>query len=217
MQIVGVAPGLRHRLTDRGPVPHVYVPLGSNYRALLYIHVRTAGDGRSGTGDMRRTLGETVRTVDTRLAVLSVQTMEEARDSTPNNWLVRTAGRTFGAFGAIALFMAAIGLYAVKAYLVARRTREIGIRMAIGASDGDVIRMVLKEGSALLVASVAVGFLLAVGVGQAVSSLLVGVQAFDPPVLSAATLVLSMAVLAACYVPARRATRVSPMTALRIE
>jgi hypothetical protein len=217
MQTVGVAPGLRHRLTDPGPVSHVYLPLGSHYRALLNIHVRTVVDGRSTIGDMRRTLRETIRTSDTRLAVLAVQTLDEARDAMPMNWIVRSAGRAFGAFGAMALFMAAIGLYGVKAYVVARRTREIGIRLAIGASAGDVIHMVLKEGAVLLVASVAFGLLLAVGVGQAVSSLLVGVQAFDPPVLSVATIVLSGAVLAACYVPARRATRVSPMAALRIE
>ena len=113
--------------------------------------------------------------------------------------------------------MAAIGLYGVKAYLVARRTREIGIRLALGATACDVIRMVLWEGVALLAASIVVGFLLAVGAGQAISSLLVGVNAFDPLVLSIATLALSLAVLTACYVPVRRAIRISPMTALRNE
>ncbi|HSK08142.1 MAG TPA: FtsX-like permease family protein, partial [Vicinamibacterales bacterium] len=217
VRIVGVAPGLRHRLTDPGPVPHVYLPLGSHYRPLLNIHVRTVADGRSDAGDLRPMLRDTIRMADTGLAVLAVQTLDEARDAMPMNWLVRSAGATFGGFGAIALFMSAIGLYGVKAYLVARRTREIGIRLAIGASAGDVIRMVLKEGAVLLVASIVLGFLLAVGVGQAVSSLLVGVHPFDPLVLLVATLVLSGTVLAACYVPARRATRVAPVTALRVE
>jgi putative ABC transport system permease protein len=146
-----------------------------------------------------------------------VQTLEEARDAMPMNWLVRSAARTFGAFGAIALFMAAVGLYGVKAYLVAQRTREIGIRLAIGAGAGDVIRMVVRDGAVLLAASVAAGLVLALGAGKAVSSLLVGVQPFDPLVLAVATAVLSAAVLGACYVPARRATRVSPVTALRVE
>jgi predicted permease len=216
-QIVGVVPGVRHRLADTRPVPHIYLPLGSHYQTLLNIHVRTAANGRSDGGDVRAALRDTIRTVDTKLAVLAVQTLDEARDATPMNWVVRAAARTFGCFGVIALFMATIGLYGVKAYLVARRTREIGIRMAIGAGAGDVIRMVLKEGALLLAVSIGVGFLLAVGVGQAVSSLLVGVRPFDPLVLSIATLVLSGAVLTACYVPARRATRISPMTALRVE
>jgi predicted permease len=216
-QVVGVAPGLRHNLADPAPVPHVYLPLGSRYRALLNVHVRTADTARSDSGDVRRALWNTTRTADASLALLSVQTLEEARDAMPMNWLVRSAARTFGAFGVIALFMATIGLYGVKAYLVAQRTREFGIRLAIGAGAGDVIRMVLKEGAVLLVASVGVGLLLSVGLGRAVGSLLVGVQPFDPLVLAVATAVLSAAVLGACYVPARRATRVSPVTALRVE
>lgn len=143
--------------------------------------------------------------------------LDEARDSMPDAWIVRVAARTFGAFGAIALMMATVGLYGVKAYLVARRTREIGIRMALGAGAGDVIRMVLREGAVLLAASIAVGFLLAVGAGQVVSGLLFGVRPFDPLVLCMATFVLAAAVLAACYLPARRATRVSPTSALRAE
>jgi predicted permease len=216
-QVVGVAPGLRHNLADPAPVPHVYLPLGSRYRALLNVHVRTADTARSDSGDVRRALWNTTRTADARLALLSVQTLVEARDAMPMNWLVRSAARTFGAFGVIALFMATIGLYGVKAYLVAQRTREFGIRLAIGAGAGDVIRMVLTEGAVLLVASVGVGLLLSVGLGRAVGSLLVGVQPFDPLVLAVATAVLSAAVLGACYVPARRATRVSPVTALRVE
>jgi len=217
MQIVGVAPGLRARLTDRGPVPHVYLPLGSNYGALVNIHTRITAAAWSDINGMRLMLRQLVRLEDARLAVLAVQTLEEARDAAPKTWIIRSAGRLFGAFGVMALFMATIGIYGVKAYLVAGRTREIGIRLALGATACDVIRMVLWEGVALLAVSIVVGFLLAVGAGQAISSLLVGVNAFDPLVLSIATLALSLAVLAACYVPVRRAIRISPMTALRDE
>jgi ABC-type antimicrobial peptide transport system permease subunit len=113
--------------------------------------------------------------------------------------------------------MATVGLYGVKAYLVARRTREIGIRMALGAQAADVIRMVVRDGAVLLAAGVVAGFILAIGAGKAVSSLLVGVAPFDPLVLALATAVLGAAVLGACYIPARRATRVVPVTALRVE
>jgi predicted permease len=217
MQVVGVAAGVRHRLSDAGPVPHIYLPAGPHYRALLSVHVRGAADGAAGPADTRETLRATIRRADLGLAVLGVQTLAEWRDSMPMNWVVGTAARTFGGFGLVALFVATLGLYGVKAYLVARRTREFGIRLALGASGGGVIRMVLKEGAALLLASIGVGVLLAVGLGQVVGSLLVGVQPFDPLVLGIATLVLGAAVLAACYVPARRATRISPMTALRVE
>jgi len=215
VEIVGVAQGLRHDLTDRGPVPHIYLPLGSRFRSLLYIHVRTGAASR--VGNVQAAVRDTIRAGGTRLALLGLQTPDEARDATGDSWLIRYAGGAFGAFGVIALFMAAIGLYGVKAYLVARRTREIGVRLALGASTSDVIRMVLEDGVVLLVAGVAVGLLLAAGMGQVVSSLLVGVRPFDPLVLFVATLVLSAAVLTACYVPALRAARVSPMTALRVE
>lgn len=215
VQVVGVAPGVRHRLSDARPVAHIYLPLGPHYRPLVSVHVRKAA-GAAGV-NVRAALRDTIRAADTKLAVLSLQTLAEARDSMPMNWIVRMAANTFGGFGLVALFMATIGLYGVKSYLVARRTREFGIRLALGANAGGVIRMVLKEGAWLLVVSTAAGFLIAVGLGQLVSSLLVGVRPFDPLVLSAATLVLAAAVFAACYVPARQATRVSPVTALRVE
>ena len=146
-----------------------------------------------------------------------MQSLDEARDSTPTNWIVRTAGRTFGALGAIALFMAAIGLYGVKAYLVARRTREIGVRLALGASNRDVIRMILKkEPRCSSPASRWDSCWPWPWDGPSAASWW-ACEPFDPLVLSVATAVLAGAVLAACYIPARRATRVSPVTALRTE
>ena len=218
LEVVGVAPGLRHRITDPGPVPHVYLPLGSHYSPLLNIHVRAAGHGAVPPDEVRRALSTAIQATDSRLAAIGgVQTLVEARDGMPLNWIVRSAAKTFGACGAIALLMAAVGLYGVKAYLVARRTREIGVRLALGASASEVIRLVLREGAVLLGGSVVVGFALALIAGRAVASLLVGVRPIDPLVLSASALVLAAAFLAACYLPARRATRVSPLTALRVE
>jgi predicted permease len=215
LRVVGVAPGLRNHLTDPRPVPHIYLPLGPHYQAVTHIHVRAARGAEPDA--LRRSLRDAMRAADTRLALLWVRTPEDARDASPQAWLIRSAGRAFGAFGAISLLMATIGLYGVKAYLVARRTREIGIRMALGAQAADVIRMVVRDGSVLLSGAVAAGLLLALGAGKAVASLLVGVSPFDPLVLAIATAVLGAAVLSACYLPARRATRVSPVTALRVE
>ncbi len=215
LRVVGVAPGLRNRLTDPRPVPHLYLPLGPHYYAVTHIHVRAARGAEPGA--LRQRLRDVVRSSDTRLAALWIRTLDDARDASPVAWVIRSAGQTFGAFGVIALFMATIGLYGVKAYAVARRTREIGIRMALGAQAADVIRMVVRDGAVLLAASVGAGFILAMGAGKAVSSLLVGVAPFDPLVLALATAALSAAVLGACYIPARRATRVAPVTALRCE
>jgi len=215
LRVVGVAPALRNRLTDQRPVPHIYLPIGPNYSAISHIHVRAA----SGTDPaaLGRALRESTRATGTRLAVLWLRTLEEARDASPQAWLISGAANLFGAFGAVTLFMATIGLYGVKSYSVSRRTREIGIRMALGAQAGDVVRMVVGDGAVLLAGSVAIGLALALAAGKAVSSLLVGVASFDPLVLTAASSALGLAVIAACYIPARRATRVPPVTALRCE
>ena len=130
---------------------------------------------------------------------------------------MRVAATMFSTFGALALLLATIGVYGLKAYDVSRRTREIGIRMALGASTTDVERMVLTEGARTTVIGLGIGLLLAAGVGKLLSGLLYRVSPFDPAILTAAVIALSTATLLACYLPARRATRVVPLEALRSE
>jgi putative ABC transport system permease protein len=113
--------------------------------------------------------------------------------------------------------MAVVGLYGMKAYLVARRTRELGIRMALGATPAGVVALVMKDGVRVLGVGVAVGFVMAVGAGYLVSSLVVGVRPLDPLVFTGATVALVAAVGAASYLPARRATRIDPALAFRSE
>src|ERR1700733_12611708 len=120
-------------------------------------------------------------------------------------------------FGVVALLLAVIGLYGVKAYTVARRTREIGIRMALGASSGDALGMILREGMRVTLVGVGIGLVLALILGKLLSGFLYEVRAVEPLVLLAAPLVLAAVSLLACYFPARRAARVDPMTALRYE
>ena len=117
----------------------------------------------------------------------------------------------------MALFLAVIGLYAVNAYTVSRRTREIGIRMALGADAGTTLGMVLREGLRVTAAGIGLGLLLAVGLSRVLAGMLYEVGAFDPVVLGIAPLLLGSVALLACYVPARRAARVDPMVALRCE
>ncbi len=216
-EVVGVAAGQRDRLTDIAAVPHVYRPVGASQRGQLNIHVRLATGGPPASPETLRRIRSIVRAAEPRLVMVDVSTFEQARDRVPSSWLIRAAGAAFGTLGVVALAMAVIGLYGVKAYLVARRAREIGIRMALGATPRSVIAMVLKDGSVVVGAGLLLGFALALAAGFLVSSLLVGVHPLDPLVLSLATVVLVIAVAAAGYVPARRATRIDPALAFKSE
>jgi predicted permease len=213
--IVGVAPEMRHNLFEDVPEPHVYVPYGARFNTIMTLHVRTAA-GVNDAG-MLASLRRELKAIDPQLPILSATTMELHRNGSLQVWGARVAATMFSAFGALALLLATIGVYGLKAYDVSRRTREIGIRMALGATTTDVERMVLSEGMKTTVIGLAIGLLLAAGVGKLVSGLLYRVSPFDPVILTAAALVLSTATLLACYFPARRATRVAPTEALRAE
>ena len=131
--------------------------------------------------------------------------------------MVRAGAALFSVFGGLALALAVVGVYGVKAYSVARRTREIGIRMALGARRETVQWMILREGGIMLASGVIFGLLLAVATGRLVSGMLYNVGALDPLAFTIAPAVLAAAALLATWLPARRATRISPMAALRTE
>jgi len=158
-----------------------------------------------------------VRDVDPSVPILSLGTFAQHLDSNLDLWLVRAGAALFSIFGGLALCLAVVGLYGVKAYSVARRTREIGIRMALGAQAGAVLRMIMGEGSIMLVSGVAVGLLLAIATAKILSGILYGVAALDPVAFTVAPLVLTAAALIATWLPARRATRVDPVQALRAQ
>ncbi len=217
MEVVGVVPGLRHDLFDKAPVAHVYLPFGRQFRSGMNVHLRAAGAGPAAETAVLQAARREIRAVDERLPVLGLKTMAQFRDASVFYWIVKAGAWLFAVFGAVAVFLAVVGLYAVKAYVVARRTREIGIRMALGSSPRNVLWMVLKEGMALTAAGLVLGFWLAAGIGMLVGSMLYEVSAFDPAVFLAAPLLLAAASLAACYLPALRATRIQPTVALRTE
>jgi predicted permease len=213
--IVGVVSEMKHDMFDIQPKPHVFIPSGSTFRAMMTIHVRTAAGAPD--APMLATLRRELQSLDARLPILSAKTMADHRYRSLTEWSVRAAATLFSAFGGLALLLATIGVYGLKAYDVARRTREIGIRIALGATSGDVKRLMLREGLRTTIAGVAIGLLLAAGLGKLVSGLLYQVSPFDPFALSAAAATLALAALAASYIPARRATRVEPLHALRSE
>jgi ABC-type antimicrobial peptide transport system permease subunit len=159
----------------------------------------------------------TLREVDPTLPVLSVKTFSQHVDSNLQLWLVRAGATLFSIFGGLALLLAVVGVYGVKAYSVARRTREIGIRMALGARPKTVQWMIIREGSFMLAIGVTIGLLLAMGTGKLLAGMLYQVGSLDPVAFSSAPLLLGAATLLATWIPARRATRISPMRALRTE
>ena len=185
MEIVGIAAPIRDDLFDREAGPAVYVPSGRNYRGSMFLHVRAA---RAGTeADLLATIRREMRAFDPRLPVLQATTMQAFHDRRASR-----SGRSAPADGCSSssgcspCCSRSSGLYGVKSYLVSQRTREIGIRMALGARSSDVLAMVLKEGAALAVVGVAIGIPLAALLGRVLSGVLYEVKPLDPVVFVSA-------------------------------
>jgi putative ABC transport system permease protein len=215
VEIVGVVPTVRDDIAE-GVNAHVYVPFGSRYRPAMTLRVKTeAGAETALTLPLRAAIAE----IDRRVPVLSIQTLSQHRDASETILGLTIVSVIFGAIGAIALFLASVGVYGLRAYLVAQRTREFAIRLALGAPRGLVLRQVLGEGSRVAATGSAIGALLAAGVTIVLQQvgMLIGVSPTDPLVLIGAPLVLLAAIGLASYIPARRALRVEPVTALRVE
>ena len=216
-EVVGIAGGVQDTVFGGGSQPHLYVPFGQEYQADMNIHLKLAQQGTDAEAGMLSTIRREILSVDDRLPMLALKTLHQHLESSPDLWVVRSGAWMFSAFGALALVLAIVGLYSVRAYTVARRTREIGIRMALGANASETLLMVLREG--LLVTSIGTGIGLAFSfaLGRILASFLYKVSPVDPVVFLAAPILLAAISLLACYLPARKAARVEPMVALRYE
>lgn len=216
IEVVGIVPSVRRNLFEKEVGRNIYLPYSRGFQSNVHFLVRfaTTPVDAVATADLLR---RTVRDFDPALPVLNVKSFPQHLDGNIQVWLVRAGAALFSVFGGLALGLAVVGIYGVKAYAVARRTREIGIRMALGAQPGAVLRMILREAALMLICGVVLGLLLALGTGQLVSSLLYRVSATDPVAFIVAPAVLTTAALVACWIPARRATRINPLTALRTE
>ena len=217
IEIIGIVPVIRNRLFEKEPAGSLYLPFSRGFQNDVFFFVKFASLSASTESTTADLLRRTVQSVDPLLPVLELRTFEKHMDGNPQLWIVRAGAALFSIFGGLALGLAVIGVYGVKAYSVARRTREIGIRMALGAEGKTVQWMILREGFAMVAAGLALGLLLAFGTGRIVSSILFQVSSTDPFAFTLAPAVLAIAALVATWLPARRATKISPMAALRTE
>ena len=216
-EVVGVVGTVQDNIFGGESQPHLYVPFGQEYQADMNIHLKVAVQGRDAEARLLETVRKEIRSVDNHLPVLSLKTLRQHLEGSFDLWIVRTGARMFTISGGVALLMAMVGLYGVRAYTVARRTREIGIRIALGADAADTLRMIVREGLIVTSIGAGIGLLLSVIVGKLLSSFLYKVSGADPLVFLAASILLSAISLLACYLPARNAARVEPMVALRSE
>jgi putative ABC transport system permease protein len=211
LTIVGVVGDVRNSRLDVQPLPQMYVPLDQSPELSMALVVRTTGDISGVIRSVRRQLFA----LDPNQPLYDVKTIEQRLESSVAQ--PRFQAVLLGIFAALALVLAAVGIYGVIAQSVVHRTHEIGIRMALGAESGSVLRLVLMEGMALAVAGIALGLAGTLALGRMLASLLYEVTAFDPVTFGCAAALLAAVAFAACYVPARRAARVDPMIALRWE
>lgn len=214
-EVIGVVERHNQDVLDKGrTVPRLFLPLAqAEDPRLLFLCVR----GRVAADGMLAALRQTLRESDADLPILQLLPFEQYIGKSYNLWMGRIGAALFGVFGALALGLAALGVYGVRAYAVERRTREIGIRLALGATRRDILGLIVKQGAQQAALAVGLGMLLSVPLGRALAFLLYEVNAVDPLILGGSAGLLALAALLASFVPARRATRISPLRALRAE
>ena len=209
LEVVGIVGNTVINQVGEDPQPLAYLPLTQDYPPAATVQVRTSGDPRAVIATVR----SQIQGLDPNLAITNVQTVEDVLNQ--GLWAPRMAAALLTLFGGLALALAAIGVYGVLSYSVNQQTREIGIRMALGATPSGVLRWVVGQGLRLAGAGVLVGVVAGLGLMHFMGSLLFGVSTHDPETFGTVILVLGMIALLACYLPARRATKVNPLVALR--
>jgi len=211
LTIVGVVGEVKHGALDRETMPHTYTPVTTGPFNTMNLAVRTATE----PAGMASALQATVWSLDKRLPVTQLKTMEQIIDESksPRRFIMIL----MSIFAGVALSLASVGLYGVMAYSVTQRTREIGVRMALGAGRGDILKMILRSGLSLTLIGIGLGTVGAFFVTRLLTDFLFGVKPADAVTLTGVAVVLGAVALLASYIPARRATKVDPMVTLRAE
>ncbi len=214
LEVVGIVPAVRTNLFSKTPGGAVYVPFAQAYRGNVHFHVRPLDGVSAGMVDAVR---REIQSAAPGLPIFQAKTFGDHVSSSIEYWGVQTMANLFAAMGMIATLIALVGIYGAKSYAVMRRTREIGIRLAIGATPKGVRQMVLREGLRLGATGVGLGLVFGLGMGRVLDSVFADMGGFDPVTFTLAPLLVMCACLVASWLPARRATQVNPVTALRAD
>jgi len=210
-EVIGVVKDGKYLSLSERPRPIMFWPLAQYYEGRLTLHVRSALPTVTLAGAIRRE----VQAIDPHLPVFNLRTLEQQKAD--SLFLQRMLAILLGGFGLIGLLLAALGIYGVLAYAVSQRTREIGIRVALGAQRRAVLGLIVRQGMTLAGIGISAGLVSGLGLARLMRGLFFGIEPRDPPTFGAMTVLLGCAALLGCWIPARRAARVDPMEALRYE
>lgn len=213
MEIVGVVEDIRVGPLDLAIPPVLYIPFNQSTDHYFGVVVRTSQAERP----LLAVLSATIRQIDSDIVPLGGMTMADRIHESPSAYMHRSSAWLVGGFAALAWLVGLVGLYGVVAYSVSQRTREIGVRMALGAQPGSVYQLILNEAGRLAAVGIVIGLVCSVGAATMMRGLLFGVQSWDAPTLAAVAVALGVSALLASYIPARRAASVNPIEALRAE
>lgn len=213
IEVVGIAQDGKYQNVIEDPQAHYYVPLEQKYMSARVVQVRTSVPPES----LALEIESQIRQLAPDVPISNVQTMNQSLNGANGFFLIRFGAQLTATMGLLGLILAVVGVYSVVSYAAAQRTQEIGIRMALGAEPRDILKMVLAQGIVIVGIGVVIGLAAAYVGTRAIANMFIGVRASDPATYASVGALLIAVALLACWIPARRATRVSPLTALRYE
>jgi len=210
---VGVVKNSKTSGLADAPEAFFYAPLSQHFSTLATLQIRAVGSAESVAQDAART----IQSIEPTMPVYAVQTMQQALHGTNGLFLFEAGAVLAASLGILGLVLATVGVYGVVSYTASQRTREIGIRMALGAQPSEVLQMVCRQGMIIIGAGLVIGLAAALAIGRVAGSFLMGISGSDPITYTTVTMALALVGITACYLPARRAAMVDPMVALRHE